>query len=194
MQKIFKNKKSIISIIIVITIVALIASIFIDVSFVGTPLESNTVIDDVEYIMGPEGIKHNVGQLESLEWPERTYCYLCGDDAYYSETSEYVVRIVSDGIDVYNKTTGEAKNIFLGSHVRMSVFVTENEVIFSQWEVDVGNWPCDDEENGTYKYSFETGETEKICDGKYKKLTVINKHIIFGTDDFWGIPKIIFIF
>jgi hypothetical protein len=194
MEKLKKNKKKIITLAVIIIVVSLIASIFIDVSFAGTPLESNTVIDDVEYIMGPEGIKHNVGQFKAIEWPERPHCYLCGDDTYYFETSKYVVRIIADGVDVYNKTTEEAKNIFLGGHVQMSIFVTESEIVFSHWEVEVGNWPWDDEENGTYKYSFETGETEKICDAKLEKLTVINKHILLGKECFWGIPQIIFIF
>ena len=48
MEKLKKNKKKIITLAVIIIVVSLIASIFIDVSFAGTLLESNTVIDDID--------------------------------------------------------------------------------------------------------------------------------------------------
>ncbi len=200
MKKIFKNKKSILSIIIVFIVVALIASIFIDVSFAGTPLESSIAITSVNTVdIAP--LKVNViingsKELNSIVWPERPFCWECGKlfSYAYLTTSNFIIRVGNDGIDTYNRKNGEVQNIFLGSHGNISAAVTDNEICFSYWQVDIGNWPIDTEDTGLYKYSFETGEIEKICDSKLENLTVINKHILFGTDDFWGIPKIVFIF
>ena len=202
MKKIFKNKKSIISAIIVITIVALIASSFIDVSFAGTPLESTNMLYVISISNGSicSSIRYEnplsaseVSELKKTTWPERRPDGMCNDDPYFLSTEGYIVRYYSDGIDVYDRKSGEIKEIWFASHIQTSILITDKELCFSAWEVDMGNWPVIGGKQGTYKYSFETGELKKISNRTYWDLSIKNNQILFAENQF-GIPKIILIF
>ncbi len=193
MEKLRKNKKKIIISAVIIILVSLIASIFIDVSFAGLQIESSKVIDSCECICGYAITQPNIEQFNYIDWPERQLCFLC-DDFHYLANTNYIIRISDTAIDVYNIATEEIKEIFSGNRINYSIFITENEIVFSQWEKDIKNWPVKAEANGTYKYSFKTGEIQKICNGKYQELTLINEHILIGKNYWLGIPKIIFLF
>lgn len=201
MKKLFKNK-AIISVSVVFIVVALIASIFIDVSFAGTPLESKNMLyvisisngyisSSIRYENPPSASE--VSELEKITWPERRPDYMCNDNPYFLSTEGYIVRYYSDGIDVYDRKSGEIKEIWSASHIQTSILITDKELCFSAWEVDIGNWPVIGGKQGTYKYSFETGELEKISNRTYWDLSIKNNHILFG-ENLFGIPKIIFIF
>ena len=211
MEKVKSNKKKIIISVAIVIGVLLIASIFIDVSFTGTPLESKKVVGTLEYSSGINETELKIFHFEDLEdfenfeileWPENPkhpFYSFRGEETNYLISTNYIVKMSNVGIDVLDLETREAKNIYVkndfsGGSLKLSIFLTENEIVFSAYEVDIKGIVTKSEENGTYKYNLESGKMEKICGGTFRNLTVVNNHLLLGTYYWWEIPKIVFIF
>lgn len=91
----------------------------------------------------------------------------------YSWFSHYIVRTTDDTLEVYDVETGEVKTLLPAEGTRLIyACITEEAVYFSNWKVDIAFWPLKDDKNGFYKYTFATGETKKISNGKYYAVSV----------------------
>ena len=211
------KRKKIIRLVIVFTIAVLVASIFVDVSFAGTPLESSTVICSADITNGgiwSYSCNENFATIydgsnfeepmwtvlidvsfpsDEIIWPERAYCHLCRDVPYYISSTDYVMRIYRDGIDIYDKKSGETKNVWAAGHGQISLFATKGELCFAWWDVDVANWRTHNEKDGTYKFTFETGELEKLSEYAGWDLYAANKRMVVY-DKFEIFQQIILIF
>ncbi len=202
MEKTKQNKKVIITLTAFLIVLILITSVFFEITFSGSPLESTKVLDWFEYPNGINKAKDDIIWSVDLESPENIkplFDLTEDEDAYYLLSNDYYVKVSNVGIDVLDCETNKITNIVQknttsGDSLKLSILLTENELVFSAYEIDTESNIVKSAENGTYKYHLESGKMEKICNGTFKNLKIINEHILIGTDYSSGILKIIFMF
>ena len=127
--------------------------------------------------------------MDAIDWPDRRESYFLAETQFLC-SSDYIVRVASGGVDIYNVKSGELKEVFAGSFMQMYAFMTDKELCFSQWEVDMKFWPLSEEADGTYKYTFETGELEKISNEDCWYLAVLDERTLFAETTFGFLKKI----
>ena len=127
--------------------------------------------------------------LDAIDWPDRGESYFLAETRFLC-SSNYIVRVTSGGVDAYNVKSGELKEVFAGSFMQMCAFMTDKELCFSQWEVDMKFWPLSEEADGIYKYTFETGELEKISNEDCWYLAVLDERTLFAETTFGFLKKI----
>ncbi len=130
--------------------------------------------------------------MDAIDWPDRRESYFLAQTQFLC-SSDYIVRVTSGGVDVYNVKSGELKEVFAGNFMQMYAFMTDKELCFSQWEVDIAFWPLNREADGTYKYTFETGVLEKISDEDCWYLAVLDERTWFAETTFGFLKKIKFL-
>ncbi len=125
--------------------------------------------------------------LDAIDWPKAAISMWSPQFMY---SSDYIVRLADSEIDVYDVKTGEIKVVFSDNgFLQISAFMTDKELCFSQWAVDVANWPKYKEADGTYKYTFETGELEKISDEDCWYFSVLDERTMFVETTFGFLKK-----
>ena len=127
--------------------------------------------------------------LDAIDWPDRGESYFLAETKFLC-SANYIVRVTSGGVDVYNVKSGETKEIFAGSFMQMCAFITDKVLCFSQWEVDMKFWPLNEEADGTYKYTFETGVLEKISDDDCRYFAVLDERTLLVETNFGFLKKI----
>lgn len=127
--------------------------------------------------------------MDAIDWPDRRESYFLAQTQFLC-SSDYIVRVTSGGVDVYNVKSGELKEVFAGNFMQMYAFMTDKELCFSQWEVDIAFWSLNREADGTYKYTFETGVLEKISDEDCWYLAVLDERTLFAETTFGFLKKI----
>lgn len=128
--------------------------------------------------------------LSDIEWPEMRG-WEKESDFRYEFAQNYIVKISSNFICVYDIKNDEFKTILEeGQYGQMSYLMTNEELCFSYWDTDIGNWPIKDEDNGTYKYTFETGKLEKISNDRFFSLFLLDERTLLGQKELGGWKRI----
>lgn len=129
-------------------------------------------------------------KFEDIEWTDLKNVRNDNEHSF-AWLGDKILHTTDNVIEVYDLAAEEMITVLDGRGTRLiCASITEDAVYYSNWMVDIAFWPLKDEKNGTYKYSFETGETEKISNKKYYYVVAIEEDVLVVEGSFGRIKKV----
>lgn len=138
-----------------------------------------------------KGYKKSKGDAESrmennppagIQWQKPAPIW---HDEQYLYTSDYIISIRANTLCIYDINTGEVKPIYepkiTDGQILMALCASETGLYLSCQHTDMKYWPTNtDEINGTYSFSFETGEWKKLTGKAYRILAQFDEDCLYG--------------
>jgi len=118
-----------------------------------------------------------IEEFEDIEWTDLKNAKNDTNHSF-ARLGDKIMHTTDNILEVYDLASGEMTTVLRGKSRLIYASMTEDAVYYSNRAVDISLWTVKDEKNGTYKFSFETGETEKISNKKYHYVVAIEEDIL----------------
>lgn len=130
-----------------------------------------------------------IEEFEDIEWTDLKNAKNDTNHSF-ARLGDKIMHTTDNILEVYDLASGEMTTVLEGKSRLIYASMTEDAVYYSNRAVDISLWTVKDEKNGTYKFSFETGETKKISNRKYHYVVAIEEDILVVEGAFGRMKKI----